>query len=278
MKQKINWRSFVSVYNGYSLIMMLITGIVLYIAPPGRIAHWSDWKFLGFTKSEWQALHTLFSFIWVVAAIYHIIYNWKPLLNYIRRRSKKGIEIRREFILATLATVIIFIGTYENVPPFSYVMDLGEYVTDSWADETNEPPIPHAELLSVSEFARTIKMPLNEMIKTLKTNGYTVPDTGLTMEELADVNKTTPNKIYLLLKVDKALENVPSAKTKFVPGSGFGRKMLSEILKENNISWETAVQKLKEKGIELEKDDQLKNIAKDNDITPLELIKALGLM
>ncbi len=274
-KKQINWRSFVSVYMGYSFLLMSITGIVLYIAPPGRIAHWSKWTFLGFTKTEWQALHTLFSFIWVIAAIYHIIYNWKPLMNYIKRKSKAAAGLRKEFIYATVATLIIFFGTYYDVPPFGYVMDLGEYVTDSWADETNEPPIPHAELLTLAEFSRTVKIPLNEISKALKSNNIKFKDTTATLEEIANENNITPNKIYLLLKVDKALEK--AANSKYSPGSGVGRKLLSEILKENEIEWEIAVKKLEKKGISVKEDDKIKKIAEENDVSPIEIINALGL-
>jgi hypothetical protein len=42
VKKKINWRSFTSIYMGFSFILMALTGIVLYIAPPGRVAYWSN--------------------------------------------------------------------------------------------------------------------------------------------------------------------------------------------------------------------------------------------
>ncbi len=262
---------------GYSFLWITITGIVLYIAPPGRIAHWSEWTFLGFTKEEWQALHTLFSFIGTVAAVYHIIFNWKPLLNYMRRKAKEGMKVRREFVYATIATALVFAGTYYDIPPFGSVMDLGEYVTNSWADETNEPPIPHAELLTLGEFSRTIKMPLNEIVKTLKRNGFAVSDTSVIIADLAKTNNTTPNRIYLLLKVDKKLREPSGAGSKYVPGSGFGRKKLSEILEENGMKWDEGVKMLSEKGIEVTEDKALKEIAEDNDVTPFDVVRSLGL-
>jgi hypothetical protein len=275
-KGKINWRSFVSVYMAYSLIMMGVTGIVLYIAPPGRIAHWSKWTFLGFTKTEWQALHTLFSFIWIIAAVYHLIFNWKPLMNYIRRKTAGAKKIRKEFTYATLATAIVFFGTYYNIPPFGTVMDLGEYITDSWADETNEPPIPHAELQTLGEFSRTVHIPINKVVQTLRANKINVPDTSIVLEDLAAQNGITPSKIYLLLKVNKSLPDVKK-NTKYGPGSGIGRKTLSEILKENDIAWEKGVEMLKKKGITVTEDDKLKNIAEENNVSPIEIIDALGL-
>jgi|GEM_PF-3181630 len=32
---------------GTFLLIMALTGIMLYISPPGRVAHWSNWVLLG---------------------------------------------------------------------------------------------------------------------------------------------------------------------------------------------------------------------------------------
>ncbi len=271
-KKKTNWRSFVSIYMGYSFLLMAITGIVLYFAPAGRIAFWSNWTFLGFSKKEWQALHTLFSFVWVVVAIYHIIYNWKPLLAYLRKRFNQSTKLTRELGYATLLTVVIFFGTYFKIPPFSTVMDFGDYLTESWETEETEPPIPHAELLTVPEFAKTIKIETKRVVSILRGKGYKIPDTTKTIEEIADLNSVSPNVLYLALN-DKNHDTA-----KYAIGSGTGRKLFSEILKENNISWNEGIEKLKEKNINVSEDKKLKNIAEDNDVSPIEILKALGLV
>lgn len=83
-----NWRSFLSVYMGFSFLIMTVTGIILYIAPPGRVAHWSNWTLAGLLKEEWQAIHTIFTFIFIAAGVLHIIFNWKPLLSYLRKKQR----------------------------------------------------------------------------------------------------------------------------------------------------------------------------------------------
>ncbi len=274
-KQKINWRSFVSIYMAYSFLMMIITGIVLYIAPPGRIAHWSNWLFLGFTKTQWEAFHTLFSFIWIVVAIYHIIYNWKPLIFYIKRKTKENLKLNKEFGIATLFTILIFAGTYFEIPPFSSIMDLGDYFTNSWASEENEPPVPHAELMTIGEFSRTVNIPKDKILKTIKANGITIRDTTLTLKEISEENDISPSKIYNLLKTNSGSSN--NSTKKYLPGTGFGRKNLSEIFKENKIDWAKGIQKLKSKGIIVKEDAALKEIAQQNKITPKDIITALEL-
>ena len=274
VNKKINWRSFTSIYMGFSFILMAVTGIVLYIAPPGRVAYWSNWFFVGLTKTEWQSVHTIFSFLFVASGIFHIIFNWKPLLNYLRRKAKESLKVRREFVLTSFTVFIIFTGIYFNAPPFNYVMDFGETMTNSWATTETEPPVPHAELLTVSEFAKIIDKNTNELISQFAKNGYVVSDTNETIETLATRYNISPSTLYNSIKIDKT-HNIIS--TKYVQGSGIGRKNLSIILKENNIRWEDGIAKLTAAGIKITEDEKIKNIADNNKISPIEIIKVLGI-
>ncbi|MCK5087541.1 MAG: DUF4405 domain-containing protein [Melioribacteraceae bacterium] len=276
-QNKINWRAFISVYMGFSFIIMVISGLILYISPPGRIAHWSYWALFGLTKDEWQAVHTIFTFLFIAAGILHLIYNWKPLLNYLRRRTQGSVKIRKEMMLASLVSILIFVGAYIGVPPFGTVMDIGEEITDSWSNEENEPPIPHAERLTIAEFAKAIDMSTNKLEKILTENGYSVKDTLRTMEELAAEYNVRPNEIYNIVKLP-ANKNVQSAGGIYQAGSGFGRKKLSEIFSVNNISWDEGLEILKINGIKVESDGKVKDIAEKNNLIPSDIIKALGLI
>ncbi len=274
VKKKINWRSFTSIYMGFSFILMALTGIVLYIAPPGRVAYWSNWFFIGLTKTEWQSVHTIFSFLFVISGIFHIIFNWRPLLNYLRRKAEESLKIRKESVLTTFTVFIIFTGVYFDVPPFNYVIDLGETMTNSWATTETEPPVPHAELLTVSEFAKIINNNTDELISQFAENGYVISDTNETIQTLATRYNISPSTLYNSIKIDKSHDVTSS---KYMQGSGIGRKNLSEILKENDIMWEEGIAKLTAAGIQITEDGKIKNIAESNKISPIEIIKALGI-
>ncbi len=277
--KKINWRAFTSVYMGFSAFIVIISGIILYLAPPGRVAHWSYWSLLGLTKTEWQALHTIFTFLMIFFVGLHLYYNWKPLMNYLRRKTKESFQLRTEMFIALVLTVLIFAGTYNEIPPFSTVMDFGETLTDSWSSEETEPPIPHAEQLTVGEFARLIKVPEENFINLLERNGYAVKDTSLTLEELAAEYDVTPSKFYELVNERQSVApTTTGGSASYVQGSGFGRKKLSEIFNENNLSWEEGIDILSKSNIKVTTDDKLKNVAEDNNITPIDIIKALGLL
>ena len=66
MRKKFNWRAFNSLYIVYSFIILSLSGFVLFIAPPGRIANWTNLTILGFTKHEWQAIHIIFTFLFFI--------------------------------------------------------------------------------------------------------------------------------------------------------------------------------------------------------------------
>jgi len=52
-EKKFYWKSFNSFGLLYSFIIMSLTGLVLYITPPGWIANWTTWILIGLDKEEW---------------------------------------------------------------------------------------------------------------------------------------------------------------------------------------------------------------------------------
>jgi hypothetical protein len=72
MKNKFSWKAFISFGLTYSFIIIIVSGVMLYMSPPGRYAHWVNWKILGFTKEGWQAIHTVFSYTFVILSIFHL--------------------------------------------------------------------------------------------------------------------------------------------------------------------------------------------------------------
>ncbi|GEM_PF-158763 len=316
-KSWIKWRSFVSLYLVISFIMMLISGVILYLAPPGRIANWSNWSILGFTKKQWISQHTLFSFLWVITVTFHLIFNWKPIVSYFRERINSGSKIKRESFFALIFGLFVFFGTFFLIPPFNWVIDFGEYLTDSWENPKVDPPIPHAEELKLYELASKYGTNFTELSKILEKEGYLVADSNQLVEDFAEKFGKAPSDIFSVVdsklkesrnivlsqkeeksdnsskKTSSANDNITKSEekstkntiatknnevnptTKYVAGSGYGRKMLSEILSENSITWSEGVKRLNANGIKIEKDDKLKEIATANGVLPADLIKAI---
>ncbi len=275
-KKLFNFRAFISLYMTIAFIIMTISGTILYIAPPGRIAHWSYWAMLGFTKDEWQAFHIMFTFIFVLAGILHIIYNWKPLIKYISNKMSGTSTIRKELIYSVIFSAFIFAGTYTEIPPFSTVLDFGESITDSWSDESTEPPVPHAEELTLSEISTQVNLKTQQLMQKLNKNGFSVSDSNQTLQEIAEHYNVVPSDIYKVINLNLQKSKSSVTNTKYTPGSGYGRKLLSEVFNENSLSWEEGIQLLKKSGILVSEDGKLKDIATENGKLPVDIINAIN--
>jgi len=73
--RRFNWRAFISVTTALSFVAMSITGVVLFVTPPGRVAHWTGWKIGALTKEQWAGLHIWFSLLFMIVAVLHLYLN-----------------------------------------------------------------------------------------------------------------------------------------------------------------------------------------------------------
>lgn len=214
----IKWRSLASFFLAISGIIILISGVILYIAPPGRYAHAVDWRILGLDKGVWEALHTLFSYVAVIFAIIHLVVNWKILVNYLWDRTKHAYRLKREFIIAILLTLLISVGTIENWTPFSTVMDWGETLSNAWEAnstrveeeiiytheseiDTNEEHESMPTTMSqgwgrytVAEICQQQGVPVEEALNRLAAYNIEADDTSR-IRTLADVSEYEPSGI-----------------------------------------------------------------------------------
>ena len=158
---------------------MVLTSIILYVVPQGRVAYWADWRFWGLTKTDWGNIHINLGLLFLIALFVHLYYNWKPLINYLKDKAKKIKVFTHEFNAALVITVVFILGTYLLVPPFSWVMSLNEHFKDSGAEKYGEPPYGHAELSSLKTFAKKLKLDLTKSMELLDQAGYPVEDSGV---------------------------------------------------------------------------------------------------
>jgi hypothetical protein len=148
----LNWRSLASFFLAFSGIILTVSGIVLYIAPPGRYANAANWRLLWLDKGQWEAVHTLFSYAAVIFAIIHLVVNWKVLVNYLWDRTKKAYRLKREFVVSIVLTAIIGIGTVAYWPPFGTIMDWGETASNAWEGQN---PIEHEIIIPATTEGET---------------------------------------------------------------------------------------------------------------------------
>lgn len=141
--EKINgfkWRGMFTFLVVLALIVDAISGLILYITPPGRIAYWGNWTLWGLNKNDWQAIHTVFSFLLLLVVIGHLYFNWRVLVHFFWSKIQNALNLKWELAVATVIILIVFMGTLWNVQPFKGVMTLGHDLKLSWAEGNGSYP------------------------------------------------------------------------------------------------------------------------------------------
>ena len=194
---RFNWRAFFSVLSGLSFIGMVFTGVILFVVPPGRIANWSGWTLIGLTKHQWIGLHDWFSVIFIIASVFHVYLNWKALVSYFKNKVSKAFALRIEWAFALVICCVVFICTLGDIKPFSSLLAWNENIKHSWDSSEQRAPIPHAELLSLSELSEQVRdVSLETILSNLKSRGIEVTSPDIVLGDLAEANNMTPAHLY----------------------------------------------------------------------------------
>ena len=88
--------------------VMLLTSIILYIVPQGRVAYWADWHLWGLDKEQWGAIHINTGILFLLALGLHTYYKWKSIMAYLKNRAKAPKILTPNFNAALVVTLILF--------------------------------------------------------------------------------------------------------------------------------------------------------------------------
>ena len=190
-------RKYVSLFLFYTLLFLTVTGIVLFIMPPGRVAYWTGWHFLGLDKDQWDNLHIIFGFLMVFFGIWHLTLNWRSFVSYLK--GKAGLFTSREFFITSLLVLLIASATLMNLPPFKTFIDFGTKIKKSWPKPKTMPPAPHAEIFPLKKIARLVGISPERAVKILRSQGIKVNSVNEPLKKIAKTNHKTPAQIYELL-------------------------------------------------------------------------------
>ena len=158
-----------------SFILLMLTSVILYIVPAGRVAYWADYSLWGLSKTQWGDLHINLGVLFFIAILLHLYFNWKALTAYLKDRARSFRLFTLEFNLALLVTALFAVGTYMEVPPFSSIISLGTAISAKAEAYYGEPPYGHAELSTLQTFARKMELDLTLSLERLKQAGNHTP-------------------------------------------------------------------------------------------------------
>jgi len=141
----LSLRRIVSLTLFLAIAMMLTSSIILYIVPHGRVAYWASWTLWGLSKTQWGNLHTNAGLLMLIAASFHVYYNWRPVTSYMKNKARDFKLFTPNFNMALAVTAVVATLTLLEIPPMVWVQDLGESIKDGGTEKFGEPPYGHAE-------------------------------------------------------------------------------------------------------------------------------------
>ena len=277
---QIKWRRVVSLSLLLLGLVLACTGVILYVAPQGRVAYWSDWHLLGLDKGQYGAIHTVGGFAFLLLSGLHTWYNWKPILNYLRRTSRALRGWNPELAVATTLVAVITVGAGLSLPPFAQMMALGDAATGWWEAREGTPPWGHAELSSLSSVAGKLGLEPAVAVAALDAAGWEVADPELSLLEISRHNDRSPAALYQVL-----VERAPSpqaggdhAARPQVPRqpAGLGRRSLADHCQAEGLDLQRSLTLLAKRGLQARPDQTLKQVAAELGMTPADLAALLG--
>ena len=273
-RSRFSFRAFTSLILFWMFVTLLTSGIVLFVAPPGRVAHWSGRQLRFHTKEQWQAVHTLSSVAFLIGGLFHFLkFNRNVIWTYVKRSRQAVAPFRGVVASATLVSALVVFGTMAGWPPFSLVMDLSESATESWESPAASPPVPHAEELPVGAILSSLGVDLEAGRAALAEAGIELAGLDQTLLDVATASDLTPAEIYSQLRAIRPAGSRTSRE--LAPGAGLGRKTIEELASEKSIGLEAALARLEGAGLEARPDETLRDVADRAGVTPSEVYGAL---
>ncbi len=272
----MNLRKITSLTMLISFVLCILTSVILYIVPHGRIAYWSDWRLWQLSKTQWSDLHLNLGILLLLAGFLHLYYNWKPITAYLKDKAKALKVFTVNFNVALMLTLAFGLGTYFHIPPMSTILNISESIKDAAVVKYGEPPYGHAEISSLKMFARKVNLDLKKSIELLQQAGIRYENEKMTIVEIAKENNVTPKQVYEIIGPAKK-KNDAGAHSVFPdsPPPGFGRKKLAEVCVDFSLHIPDILHALSSRGVKAEPTHSIKEIATKNNMELMAIFEII---
>jgi hypothetical protein len=272
-KQPFYTRGFTTFVIVVSFLILAATGTAMFFTPRGRVAHWTNWTFLGLDKDQWSSVHLSVATLFIIMAVLHIFFNWKVLLGYLRLKRVKGLRLKKE-LAAALALGLFFVaGTLGGWPPFGMLIDAHGEIKDYWDRVSARAPSAHAEELTLAQFAQQIAMPIEEAEVSLREKGIQVGSENESLALLAEKHGLAPSELYAAIRPEGSdHERGGTEHTR----SGLGKMTVIEYCNSQGLRVEDFLRALTNHGLEARRDSNLRELASAVGMAPGELVQKIG--
>jgi hypothetical protein len=163
-------------------------------------------------------------------------------------------------------------------------MEWNESIKQSYDSPRQRGPVPHAELMTLTELAENYTgVELETMLENLRQHGIQVESPDAVLGELAEANGLTPAELYniALGKTGTGRRGGGGgqrggggglgAPRSGGGGGGFGRLTLKQYCQQSGLDVDTAVRKLKDKGYQAAPETTMRAIADSAGVHPSQI-------
>ncbi len=271
----MNVRSLVTLTLALLALTVAISGIILYIAPPGSLPFV---EIFGVKKDGWELIHTVTSFALVVVATAHVWLNRRALIVYFKRS-------RSELWVALGIVFLLIASSVFRAPPASIIENIRGGIENWWIKQYRG--VRGYGQYTLAEFCKEHGISLNEAIKFIKEKYGIVVSPEESLRDVASKIGTSPallaEELENLVKGVQTVESEPATMSTQTAqqspqpqGKGYGLMTIKEFCEENGIPLEKVINYLKERyGIEVGPNDTIRDIAFKVGSRPYALVEEL---
>jgi len=121
---KFSFRAFVSLTLALSFAALVVSGVVLYLAPPCGVAERAGWTFLGILKEGWTLMHMTTGLAFVALGLFHLFqFNFRAFIGYLRHRRSATPSRRIELWVAIAVVGLLVLGSALRWPAFQWLTE-----------------------------------------------------------------------------------------------------------------------------------------------------------
>jgi hypothetical protein len=236
--------------------------------------------------------------LFLTVGVWHIVLNWKPIMGYLKNRSKQVRIITPESSLALFLALAFLVGPLAGLPPFKQFLDAGGGVKEYWEATSGSPPWGHAEENSLQRFCRGMEdferlenqrlmaIDCDEALARLRSEGLAVEGLNQRLVDVAEANATTPQALAgLIMEVARPVTPQEAAEALLPPVqearfrrpySGLGRMTLGEYAAEFGYDLGEIRGILSEAGLQIDPQAPLRDEATRLGTDPEGIIEVLN--
>jgi hypothetical protein len=252
-------------------LLIVFSGLALYVTPRGRVAHWTHWTLAGLGKEQWASLHMTGAAIFILVVALHLFFNWKVLLGYLRLSHIPGLRLGRELAAATVLGALLVFGTLTGTPPLGHIVELREDLKNYWERANIPAPQPHAEELCLNEVANQLDLPVEEVVTALEEGAFEEAEPDRRAAAMAEANEAARSDMRQTLRSRPA----SSLEGKSGSGLGMGRMNLGEFCSSQNVPLDRLTGILEVRGISAGPSTSLRELAASFDMGPGQISRWL---